>query len=551
VSICTVLGSLLLLVPAAAAPPAASMTFEDVTAKQFPGWPSVQEDPVIGPLKRKGAYAELRRLRALGRLRWTRYHGWIFALCFLDADGDGRPDILCTGHEGQGLFLNRGDGTFLPNSLYKSYEPDANGDHGHFYPVTADLDGDGRLDWVHSGGKRGYKEFLVLNRRTKGTRNERFVRLTAGGTRRACIDTQDLMLTDVNGDGFLDLCGRRGVFFGNGKAPNENWVAADVVKDGNVDYMAAVDANRDGLLDLLVVEQQQGQKPRRASLRLSDGKGGFADKTREWGLTDFPVSGLLLAADFDNDGFEDVFAMGQPSPDALTANRAKKGEMVTRLFLNNGGKGFRDVTVAAGFIPSTRITCWQLHYSGATAADLDNDGLIDVVVPDLEAIPGLRVYRNLGGGRFALAAELPIKKVGKSHACVAAADIDGDGRLELAATGGENGVRIFRSTTEGAGANGWLEVVAIGPPGNRTGLGAYVEVFEPGRLGDRRRLVGLRQLQSITRFGSAHWAHFGLGRREAVDVRVTFPGGKTVDAKATKARSKLAVSETGTVKVRK
>ncbi|HET9795583.1 MAG TPA: CRTAC1 family protein [Thermoanaerobaculia bacterium] len=129
------------------------------------------------------------------------------------------------------------------------------------------------------------------------------------------------------------------------------------------------------------------------------------------------MGGGVAAADFDGDGWTDLFFTGS----AGNANKPRSGPCGV-LYRNRGDGTFEDVTERSGI----RACGWQM---GAHWIDVDSDGLPDLVVAGLDCT---RVWRNLGGGKFRdVTRELGID-VGRQFTIgVAAGDIDGDGRTDL------------------------------------------------------------------------------------------------------------------------
>jgi hypothetical protein len=117
----------------------------------------------------------------------------------------------------------------------------------------------------------------------------------------------------------------------------------------------------------------------------------------------------VAAGDVDGDGWCDLFFCGLDRPNAL--------------YRNLGGWKFEDITAAAG------VACPNLACTGASFADVDGDGDLDLIVNSVGN--GTFLFLNDGKGHFtnpAPAAPLNYLRAGMS---VALADIDGDGDLDL------------------------------------------------------------------------------------------------------------------------
>ena len=116
------------------------------------------------------------------------------------------------------------------------------------------------------------------------------------------------------------------------------------------------DANADGNLDLYVTNRYAANL-----LYISDGKGGFVESAAAFGLADVTGDGAGVAvADFNNDGFRDIY---------LANSKAD------RLFRNDGGTGFTNITVSAG-IDATD----ESRGTSASWGDFNDDGYVDLYV---------------------------------------------------------------------------------------------------------------------------------------------------------------------------
>lgn len=172
--------------------------------------------------------------------------------------------------------------------------------------------------------------------------------------------------------------------------------------------MSAADYNNDGRIDLFVM-RGGWEFPMRNSLLRNNGDGTFTDVTREAGLSSGRFRTHSAAwADFDNDGFVDVFVGHEEAPSSL--------------FHNRGDGTFVDVAAAAG-VGRTAFT------KGATWGDYDDDGYPDLYVSNYVGENFL--YHNERNGTFTERAKtLGVDKPVMSFPTWFF-DYDNDGRLDL------------------------------------------------------------------------------------------------------------------------
>lgn len=138
----------------------------------------------------------------------------------------------------------------------------------------------------------------------------------------------------------------------------------------------------------------------------------------EFGPLSMPdyMSGGLAAGDVDGDGFVDVYI---PRGDFLPA----------RLLINEGDGTFVDQAGAWGL--GVAASGENIYAIGAAIADLDGDGLRDLLLPGIRGY-GLRVLRNTGGQFEDVSTGLGLGDIGPDFYSVAVGDANGDGRLDLA-----------------------------------------------------------------------------------------------------------------------
>ena len=205
--------------------------------------------------------------------------------------------------------------------------------------------------------------------------------------------------------------------------------------------VAFLDFDGDGLLDIFFVnggETPRGKSssPVRNALYRNLGNGRFEDVTVKAGVDRIPFYGMGVAvADFDNDGFPDLYVTGFPS---------------SALFHNNGDGTFSDVTSQAGVTNAKR---WA---ASAAWFDFDRDGLLDLIVTNYAQfsfaeekkceINGLRAYcaqtsyagmpltlfHNDGNGRFTdVSTRSGVTKLVGRALGVVAVDVNDDGWTDL------------------------------------------------------------------------------------------------------------------------
>lgn len=210
--------------------------------------------------------------------------------------------------------------------------------------------------------------------------------------------------------------------------------------------VAVLDYNNDGCADVFLTNGAALPSLKKDSpkyynrLFRNNCDGTFTDVTQQAGVAGEGYSMGVAAADYDNDGFVDLFVTG-----------------VNRNFLyhNRGDGTFEDVTQKAGLsgVDATYGKMWSI---AAAWVDVDNDGYLDLFVTNYVAwdpakeprcgTPEHRLYchpsayagrpnqlfRNNGNGTFTdISRESGIaKSIGKGMG-VAVADYDGDGRMDI------------------------------------------------------------------------------------------------------------------------
>lgn len=145
------------------------------------------------------------------------------------------------------------------------------------------------------------------------------------------------------------------------------------------------------------------------------------DSSRAALLPEDNGSGLAFA-DFDNDGFDDLYVVNLAGPVLLERGVLIESRSPGRLFHNQADGTFRDVTEETGLVH----VGWDM---AAIWADLDGDGWLDLVLTGIDEV---RLFRNLEGTGFAdVSEEAGLGEVDCLATGPAVADYDGDGDLDL------------------------------------------------------------------------------------------------------------------------
>jgi hypothetical protein len=173
------------------------------------------------------------------------------------------------------------------------------------------------------------------------------------------------------------------------------------------------DFDNDGLMDVYIPRGAWLIHPIRPTLLRNKGAGVFADVTKQAGLLDPVNSNGAAWADYDNDGWLDLFVCCERQPN--------------RLYHNRRDGTFEEVAGKAGLKRSSQLFC-----KGVAWLDFDNDDDPDLFVNNLSGPAEL--YRNDGNGTFTeVTSQLGIAGPYRGFSCWAW-DYDNDGWLDLFAT---------------------------------------------------------------------------------------------------------------------
>jgi len=327
-----------------------------------------------------------------------------------DYDNDGFEDIFVAGVYRNTLYHNNGNGTFADVTAKAGFnKPDS--EYGQLWAVAAawiDVNNDGLLDLVvvnylkwdfdHEPVCSGYGHNDYCHPKMyKPTPNQLFIN-NGDGTFRDASGEAEFRAHPGKGMGVAaadsELTGRMDLIIPNDKLMNSFYRAKGNGKFEEVGFEENValredgvyisgmgvdfrDLDNDGYPDIVIVALDGETFP----LYKNTGKGSFIEITRESGMTkqSLPMSGYSPnIADFDNDGWKDVFVSRGHVQSLASTNLVI--EQPNSVFRNLGGMKFSALTAEAGFTaqPPSR-------HRGSAFGDLNADGKLDVVVNALNA----------------------------------------------------------------------------------------------------------------------------------------------------------------------
>lgn len=234
--------------------------------------------------------------------------------------------------------------------------------------------------------------------------------------------------------------------------------------------LAVADFNNDGWPDLFVL----GSGSVADRLYINNGNGTFTDMAQSWGVAAVHGGAAVCTGDFDNNGWTDLFVLSYGSQ---LNNQGEVGKH--RLYKNNGNGTFTDVAVLAGVSLSSNIIP---SGNGCCFGDYDLDGDLDLVVAGWKgAAQGNRLFRNNGNGGFTNVTGLKITFPPVTWGFTPSfADMNDDGYPELLLAADFGTSRYY--TNNGLGS--FIDsTVASGTGLDKEGMGQCVADFDnDGRL---------------------------------------------------------------------
>ncbi len=494
-----------------------------------------------------------------------------------------------------------------------------------------DYDNDGWIDiFVLSGTRITDPPAGSTNRLYKNNRDGTFTDVTQKAGLERSGWASAVCVGDYNNDGYEDLFvtfwGQNVLYRNNGNGTFTDVTDKAGLKGDSKRWHSGcsfVDYNRDGRLDLFVASYLEfdfksvpkpgesvncnwkgipvncgprGLPPGTFSLYRNNADGTFTDVSEAAGIKKSITGyGMTVAcADFDNDGWPDIYVACDSTPSLLLMNNHDgtfreegllRGVAVNEdgmdqagmgvavgdfdldgnldlfkthfaddtnvLYRNTGQAMFEDLTNRSGLGVETRYIGW-----GAGIVDLDNDGHPDLflatgnVYPEIEKklasypwkTPRI-VFRNLGNGRFEELIEEAGPGIATPHASRGCAfgDFDNDGDLDILIVNLNEPPSLLRNDVDSK--NNWLKIKLVGVKSNRSAIGARVVAYYGGK----------RQAQEVMSQSSFYSAsdfrlHFGLGSAKTAKLEIRWPSGLKQTFPDVAANRILTLREGGEIK---
>jgi len=401
---------------------------------------------------------------------------------FLDYDKDGDLDMLLLNHNPKNIpILNEASTA----EFLKTDDPEKGlrlfkQTNGHFDDVTtksgingsalsyglglgmADFNDDGWIDFYLSNDY-AVPDYLYLNNKNGTFTNT--VQQSLGHTSQFSMGND---VSDVNNDGHDDI------------------FTLDMIPEGNHRQKLLLAPDNFAKFDLNVKSGFYYQYMRNM-LHVNNGNGNFSEVGQMQGISNTDWSWAALFADFDNDGWKDLFVSNGYYHDYTNMDFIKymddfvqkKGRLVREdvleiiakmpasnvvnyLFKNQNGTSFSNETTSWGMNRPS-------NSNGATYADLDNDGDLDMIV------------NNINQPAF-----------------------------------------IYRNNAEKLTKNNYLQLKLKGKNGNTQGIGSKASIYAKGKIQTQNQTITRGYLSAISPI-----LHFGLGKDPKIDsLKIVWSSGK-------------------------
>ena len=437
--------------------------------------------------------------------------GWGQGCCVGDYDNDGNDDLFVSYWGHNALYHNNGDGTFT--NVTEEAGIAGSGNSWGAGSCFLDYNRDGNLDlfvanYVNFDLARAPKPGQAIYCNYNDVPVPCGPQGFAGGTN---------ILYRNRGDGtFVDVSQESGIARPGGSSSmvfvTRNWQPTGSYGMGAV----AADFDNDGWPDIYVACDSAP-----SLFYHNNHDGTFREAAVPAGCAldenGVALSGMGVAvADYDGDGWFDLA-------------RTNFSEQVTTLYRNYGNGAFEDASIRAGLGVNRKYLGFGIGF-----LDFDNDGWKDLFLANGHVYSQIAnrklhvsykepkvLYRNLRNGRFEdvsskAGTALRVENLGRGCAF---GDLDNDGDVDIVINNLDGPPTLLRN--DGGNKNNWIMIKCLGTRSNRSAIGTRVKITS----GDHSQIDEVMS-------GSSYYSqndfrlHFGIGRASQVDrVEVAWPSG--------------------------
>ncbi|MFN8340679.1 MAG: FG-GAP-like repeat-containing protein [Cyclobacteriaceae bacterium] len=436
-----------------------------------------------------------------------------------DLDGDGDEDIASpsfTNSKGQTVppvfYENIGGGNFTRRN-FSNLPDDGTVSRGI---GIFDYNNDGKLD-MYIARSSSLGDILMVN---NGGWDFTKIKVT-GSIYPGATGFRGLAITDYNKDGFADVYIGNGITSG-GTPETSNILLRNEAGSGftlitndalatdlsNGRMISAADYDNDGDQDILILNETSSLG--NPILLYKNNGGTFAKVTSTVFETDiFNLARTASWGDIDNDGDLDLYVGSQGANPTVAHDR---------LYRNDGNDIFTSLTTSP-------VEEGGTISRGSTFGDIDNDGDLDLLVIN-DAANSLFINDGTGTFTKSTSTEL-LLGANVAEIGVAMADYDVDGFLDVYPTKGQTTPidlpnLLYHNNLTPTASRNWIEVRLVGTVSNRAALGARVIATTtfPSK-------TQIRELSLLTGYGSQNSLiqHFGLSSASFVSITVKWPSG--------------------------